>query len=164
MTRMLYMFSGPDFLYATSFFPSASTYVLAGLEPVGDVPPLTEPAARQRRRIAAKSRELARFAAQLQLLHHQEYEDAVARRAGLRNAADALCVPGADRQDHPGRQLRQPRRGRKRADASRPATSAAPERLRAAKRRQRRQDRLFRRRSAPTRRFITSAPTSPTAA
>jgi hypothetical protein len=38
---MLYMFSGPDFLYATSFFPSASTYVLAGLEPVGAVPELT---------------------------------------------------------------------------------------------------------------------------
>ena len=37
---MLYMFSGPDFLYATSFFPSASTYVLAGLEPVGEVPQL----------------------------------------------------------------------------------------------------------------------------
>jgi len=37
---MLYMFSGPDFLYATSFFPSATTYVLAGLEPAGDVPPL----------------------------------------------------------------------------------------------------------------------------
>jgi hypothetical protein len=38
---MLYMFSGPDFLYATSFFPSASTYVLSGLEPVGEVPQLT---------------------------------------------------------------------------------------------------------------------------
>jgi hypothetical protein len=38
---MLYMFSGPDFLYATSFFPSASTYVLSGLEPVGSVPQLT---------------------------------------------------------------------------------------------------------------------------
>src|SRR5580700_9983058 len=38
---MLYMFSGPDFLYATSFFPSALTYVLSGLEPVGDVPQLT---------------------------------------------------------------------------------------------------------------------------
>ena len=37
---MLYMFSGPDFLYATSFFPNASTYVLAGLEPVGDIPEL----------------------------------------------------------------------------------------------------------------------------
>ena len=38
---VLYMFSGPDFLYATSFFPNASTYVLAGLEPVGAVPDLT---------------------------------------------------------------------------------------------------------------------------
>jgi hypothetical protein len=38
---VLYMFSGPDFLYATSFFPHASTYVMAGLEPVGNVPQLT---------------------------------------------------------------------------------------------------------------------------
>jgi hypothetical protein len=38
---MLYMFSGPDFLYATSFFPNASTYVLAGLEPVGMIPNLS---------------------------------------------------------------------------------------------------------------------------
>ena len=38
---MLYLFSGPDFLYATSFFPNASTYVLAGLEPAGDVSQLT---------------------------------------------------------------------------------------------------------------------------
>jgi hypothetical protein len=38
---MLYMFSGPDFLYATSFFPSASTYVLAALEPPGEIPQLT---------------------------------------------------------------------------------------------------------------------------
>ena len=38
---MLYIFSGPDFLYATSFLPNASTYVLAGLEPVGVIPDLT---------------------------------------------------------------------------------------------------------------------------
>ena len=37
---VLYMFSGPDFLYSTSFFPTASTYVLAGLEPVGRIPEL----------------------------------------------------------------------------------------------------------------------------
>jgi hypothetical protein len=37
---MLYMFSGPDILYAQAFFPNASTYVLAGLEPVGPVPDL----------------------------------------------------------------------------------------------------------------------------
>jgi hypothetical protein len=35
---MYYMFSGPDFLYADAFFPNASTYILAGLEPVGQVP------------------------------------------------------------------------------------------------------------------------------
>lgn len=39
---MLYMFSGPDFLYATSFFPKASTYVLSGLEPIGNIPQLTQ--------------------------------------------------------------------------------------------------------------------------
>jgi len=38
---MLYMFSGPDFLYADVFFPNATTYVLSGLEPVGDIPDLS---------------------------------------------------------------------------------------------------------------------------
>jgi len=38
---MLYMFSGPDFLYANAFFPKATTYVLSGLEPVSTVPDLT---------------------------------------------------------------------------------------------------------------------------
>jgi hypothetical protein len=37
---MFYMFSGPDFLYADAFFPGASTYVLVGLEPVGQIPDL----------------------------------------------------------------------------------------------------------------------------
>ncbi len=35
------MFSGPDFLYANTFFPSASTYIFCGLEPVGPVPDVT---------------------------------------------------------------------------------------------------------------------------
>ena len=39
---MYYMFSGPDFLYAHAFFPNASTYILAGLEPVGQVPDLSK--------------------------------------------------------------------------------------------------------------------------
>ncbi|MFL6795912.1 MAG: hypothetical protein ACJ8F3_00705 [Xanthobacteraceae bacterium] len=38
---VFYMFSGPDFLYANAFYPKATTYVLAGLEPVGAVPDLT---------------------------------------------------------------------------------------------------------------------------
>ncbi len=37
---LFYMFSGPDFLYADAFFDGASTYVLSGLEPVGNVPDL----------------------------------------------------------------------------------------------------------------------------
>jgi hypothetical protein len=35
---VFYMFSGPDFLYAHQFFPNASTYILAGTEPIGPVP------------------------------------------------------------------------------------------------------------------------------
>lgn len=35
---LYYMFSGPDFLYADAFFPTAKTYILAGLEPVGRLP------------------------------------------------------------------------------------------------------------------------------
>jgi hypothetical protein len=37
---MYYLFSGPDFLYANAFFPNASTYVLGGLEPAGQIPDL----------------------------------------------------------------------------------------------------------------------------
>src|SRR3954468_3484645 len=38
---MFYMFSGPDFLYANTIFPNASTYILCGTEPVGQVPDIT---------------------------------------------------------------------------------------------------------------------------
>ena len=41
-STMYYMFGGPDFLYAYSFFPNANTYILAGLEPVGQVPDLSQ--------------------------------------------------------------------------------------------------------------------------
>ncbi|HSI15862.1 MAG TPA: hypothetical protein VK961_27690 [Chthoniobacter sp.] len=37
-----YMFSGPDFLYARTFFPNASTYILCGTEPVGSVPDIAK--------------------------------------------------------------------------------------------------------------------------
>ncbi len=39
---LFYFFSGPDFLYADAFFPAADTYVLAGLEPVGRIPDVTQ--------------------------------------------------------------------------------------------------------------------------
>ncbi len=37
-----YMFSGPDILHAFHMFPSADTFVLCGLEPVGEIPKLNE--------------------------------------------------------------------------------------------------------------------------
>lgn len=36
-----YMFSGPDYLYVDAFLPNRTTYVLAGLEPVGSIPLIT---------------------------------------------------------------------------------------------------------------------------
>jgi hypothetical protein len=37
-STLFYAFSGPDFLYANTFYPGAKKYVLFGLEPVGRVP------------------------------------------------------------------------------------------------------------------------------
>jgi hypothetical protein len=37
-STLFYPFSGPDFLNAFTLFPTASTYVMVGLEPVGSVP------------------------------------------------------------------------------------------------------------------------------
>src|SRR4029077_8230364 len=39
---LFYMFSGPDFLYASAFFPNPSPYVMSGLEPAGPIPDLTK--------------------------------------------------------------------------------------------------------------------------
>lgn len=39
---MYYMFSGPDFLYADAFFPNATTYILCGTEPVGNIPDVSQ--------------------------------------------------------------------------------------------------------------------------
>jgi hypothetical protein len=39
---LLYVFSGPDFVHAHTFFPNASTYVLAAVEPVGLPPDVTQ--------------------------------------------------------------------------------------------------------------------------
>ncbi|MFO1437984.1 MAG: hypothetical protein U1F81_06635 [Verrucomicrobiaceae bacterium] len=39
---LLYVFSGPDFLHANTFYPNASTYILCGIEPVGTPPDVTK--------------------------------------------------------------------------------------------------------------------------
>jgi hypothetical protein len=43
---LFYMFSGPDFLYANTIFPKAATYVLSGLEPVGQIPDVAKTSTR----------------------------------------------------------------------------------------------------------------------
>jgi hypothetical protein len=45
-STLFYMFSGPDFLYANAFYPNASTYVMSGLELIGNVPDLSSVPAR----------------------------------------------------------------------------------------------------------------------
>jgi hypothetical protein len=35
---VLYMFSGPDYLYVDAFFQDRTTYVMSGLEPIGGIP------------------------------------------------------------------------------------------------------------------------------
>jgi hypothetical protein len=52
---LFYMFSGPDFLYADAFFPSADTYVMSGLEPPGQLPDLRKLSPRE---LASALREL----------------------------------------------------------------------------------------------------------
>ena len=37
-STLFYMFSGPDFMYADTFFPNVTTYIMSGLEPPGRVP------------------------------------------------------------------------------------------------------------------------------
>lgn len=39
---VFYMFSGPDFLYADTFFPNADTYILCGIEPIGPLPDVSK--------------------------------------------------------------------------------------------------------------------------
>jgi hypothetical protein len=41
-TTLFYMFSGPDFLYADTLFPNASTYILCGIEPIGPLPDVSK--------------------------------------------------------------------------------------------------------------------------
>ena len=39
---VFYFFSGPDFLYAQTFFPNSADYILCGTEPVGTVPEMAQ--------------------------------------------------------------------------------------------------------------------------
>jgi len=39
---LFYPFSGPDFLYATTFFPNAEKYIMFGLEKTGSIPDMSK--------------------------------------------------------------------------------------------------------------------------
>jgi hypothetical protein len=58
---LLYLFSGPDFLYANTFFPDATTYVLGGLEPVGPIPSVTEASLRGLPQLRASLNSVMRY-------------------------------------------------------------------------------------------------------
>ncbi|MBW4511793.1 MAG: hypothetical protein KME64_35615 [Scytonematopsis contorta HA4267-MV1] len=55
-TTVFYPFSGPDFLYSYSLFPKAKQFVLAGLEPVGEVADLAKLSASQQDRKLQEAR------------------------------------------------------------------------------------------------------------
>jgi hypothetical protein len=144
---MLYMFSGPDLLYATSFFPNASTYVLAGLEPVGDVPQLT-----------ALKRPFLEYTLQnieSSIGTLMNYSFFITHNMKTQLSAGPVygTLPilyvffGADRQDHPRGELREPRCRRKYRDAARAGRPKRGQDI-CPKRGQRSEDRLFGRRWA----------------
>jgi hypothetical protein len=89
------MFSGPDFLYATSFFPAASIYVLAGLEPVGKIPELANLSPfvlnGELRNLESSMGSLFNFS--FFITHHMK--KSTTRGAGLRHSANPLCFSGA---------------------------------------------------------------------
>ena len=97
---VFYMFSGPDFLYANAFFPNATTYVLAGLEPVGTVPDLTT----LRRAVAPNLYQL--HASLSSILSYSFFitkhmKSNSAYRPGQWDAPDLVRISGALGQDDP---------------------------------------------------------------
>ena len=104
---MFYMFSGPDYLYADAFFPEASTYVLSGLEPVGQVPEVSQ--ACRRTRSAADLRELQgslNSVLSFSFFITKKMKTELTRRPPHRHAAAALRVPRPLRKNHPRRRAR----------------------------------------------------------
>ena len=66
-----YLFSGPDFLYADAFFPNASTYILAGLEPAGQIPDVLKLRPRSVAAELDEAQDLSRHLAEDELFHHE---------------------------------------------------------------------------------------------
>jgi hypothetical protein len=108
---LLYVFSGPDFLHASTFYPNASTYVLCGIEPVGLPPDVTQLGSDSLDASLRNLRESLNAVAQLQLLHHLQHEERPLRQrhAAQRHPARALRLPRPLRLLHRVRRKRRPR-------------------------------------------------------
>ena len=108
-----YPFSGPDFLYADAFFPDASTYILAGLEPAGQNSRRSETAASFRRDRPCEAQNLTRHLAEDELFHHERDGCGPQRQRTARHTAAAVRVPGTHRKDDPRGEPRRSRARRK---------------------------------------------------
>lgn len=84
---MLYMFSGPDYLYANAFYPNAETYVLSALEPVGPYPNV------MRMRRGARAQALQNLRASLQTVLSYSFFRTKDMKVDLRKANLAGTLP-----------------------------------------------------------------------
>ncbi|MEI9892355.1 MAG: hypothetical protein WDN28_00090 [Chthoniobacter sp.] len=94
---MFYMFSGPDILYAQTFFPNASTYVLAGLEPVGAIPDVQHLSSGALGSGLANLRKSLNSVLSFSFLHHQGHEGRPPPECARRHPPDPVCVSRARR-------------------------------------------------------------------
>ena len=84
-----------------AFFPSASNYVMSGLEPAGDIPPLTSlPRGTVQRTLRNLETEMSSLLS-ISFFITKQMHSQLNTGTGLRNLAGHLRVPGALGQDHP---------------------------------------------------------------
>ena len=121
-----YPFSGPDFLYADAFFPDASTYILAGLEPTGQIPDVLKLRSRSVAHRTGEAHEpRSAPCSKTSYFITSEMGADLQCQPAARHAAAAVRVPGAHREDDPRRELRRSRAGWKPADRPRDDKDAA---------------------------------------
>ena len=120
---LFYMFSGPDILYATTFFPNASTYVLSGLEQTGPIPNLSNVNRLRALGGPRPRQDVAAAGIEPRVLHHLADGRPLVARPAPRHHSGHVPVSRAHRQDHQGRELRaagaeRHRQGARRIDAA----------------------------------------------
>ena len=131
---VFYMFSGPDFLYVDAFFPDRTTYVMSGLEPVGQIPTVAGTSRGGPGLGAGGLRASIGSVLNYSFFITQEMQQQAYLQQLQGRAACPLSVPCARRQDHP------------RGDAHQRRQGGCRRRRRHAQRRARREDRVLGRR------------------